>query len=82
MRLTKLSMFLSLVLALMLIGPTTFGSAPVAAQDDEALRFVFVTHDLGAGIFAPVRRGMEDACALIEATASSLVPRHTTRRSR
>ena len=70
---TKLSMFL-LVLALMLVGPMTMGGAPAAAQDDEPLRFVFVTHDLGAGIFAPVRRGMEDACALIGATCEFLGP--------
>ena len=50
MRLTKLSMFLSLVLALMLDRTDDLGGAPAAAQDDEALRFVFVTHDLGAGI--------------------------------
>src|SRR5688500_5911168 len=75
MRLTKTSTFLSLVLALMVIGPVTMrGGTPAAAQDDEALRFVFATHDLGAGIFAPVRRGMEDACALIEATCEFLGP--------
>ena len=55
---TKVSMFL--VLALMLVGPMTVGSgAPVSAQDDDQLKFVFVTHDL-APAFAPVRRGMED----------------------
>ena len=70
---TKLSMFL--VLALMLVAPMTMGGASrAAAQDDQQLRFVFVTHDLGAGIFAPVRRGMEDACALIEATCEFLGP--------
>ena len=69
---TKLSIFL--VLALMLIGPLTMGGAPAAAQDDEELRFVFVTHDLGAGIFAPVRSGMEDACALIGAMCEFLGP--------
>jgi ABC-type sugar transport system substrate-binding protein len=70
---TKLSMFL--VLALMLIGPMTVGGGtPAAAQEDEGLRFVFVTHDLGAGIFAPVRSGMEDACALVGATCEFLGP--------
>lgn len=47
--------------------------APVAAQDD-GLTFVFVTHDLGAGIFAPVRRGMEDACAMVGATCEFIGP--------
>ena len=71
---TKLSALL--VLALLVIAPlTTSGLAPtVAAQDEEPLRFVFVTHDLGAGIFAPVRRGMEDACALIGAECEFLGP--------
>ena len=69
---TKLSTIL--VLALLLIGPMTLSGAPAAAQDDEPLRFVFVTHDLGAGIFAPVRTGMEDACALIGATCEFLGP--------
>jgi ABC-type sugar transport system substrate-binding protein len=43
------------------------------AQDDE-LRFVFVTHDLGAGIFAPVRTGMEDACEMVGATCEFIGP--------
>jgi ABC-type sugar transport system substrate-binding protein len=71
--LTKVSTLL--VLALLLLGPATIGSSPpAAAQDDEPLRFVFVTHDLGAGIFAPVRTGMEDACELIGATCEFLGP--------
>lgn len=70
---TKLSALF--VLALLVIAPLTMqGAAPVAAQDEEPLRFVFVTHDLGAGIFAPVRRGMEDACALIGAECEFLGP--------
>lgn len=51
--------------------PSSCGTS--AAQDD-GLHFIFGTHDLGAGIFAPVRRGMEDACALIEATCEFLGP--------
>ncbi|MBA3450265.1 MAG: hypothetical protein H0T18_03520, partial [Chloroflexia bacterium] len=54
---TRLSMVL--VLAVMLMGPLTMGGATPAAAQDDGLRFVFVTHDLGAGIFAPVRTGME-----------------------
>lgn len=52
---------------------------PTAEPTDEAsgeakYHFIFVTHDLGAGIFAPVRKGMEDACALIEAECEFLGP--------
>jgi ABC-type sugar transport system substrate-binding protein len=48
----------------------------VQAQDaaEEPLRIVFVTHDLGAGVFAPVRRGMEDACAEVNAECEFLGP--------
>jgi ABC-type sugar transport system substrate-binding protein len=45
-----------------------------ARAQDEPLRFVFVTHDLGAGIFAPVRTGMEDACAMIGAECEFIGP--------
>ena len=48
-------------------------SGPAWAQD-EPLDIIFVTHDLGAGIFAPVRLGMEDACAQIEANCEFLGP--------
>lgn len=47
-------------------------SEPVAAQD--GLEIIFVTHDLGAGVFAPVRKGMEDACAQVGASCEFLGP--------
>lgn len=40
----------------------------------EGLHIIFVTHDLGAGVFAPVRGGMEDACGLISAECEFLGP--------
>lgn len=49
----------------------------VVAQDaaeEPPLRIVFVTHDLGAGVFAPVRRGMEDACRAVNAVCEFLGP--------
>ncbi len=46
----------------------------LAQEDEEPLHFVFVTHDLGAGIFAPVRRGMEDACDMVGAVCEFLGP--------
>jgi simple sugar transport system substrate-binding protein len=45
----------------------------ISAQDD-GLEIIFVTHDLGAGVFAPVRKGMEDACAQIGASCEFLGP--------
>lgn len=66
------SLVLTLSLALVL------GTAALQAQEtemtDTGLRIVFVTHDLGAGVFAPVRRGMEDACAEIGADCEFLGP--------
>ena len=47
-------------------------STPVQAQD--GLEIIFVTHDLGAGVFAPVRKGMEDACDQIGASCEFLGP--------
>lgn len=41
---------------------------------DRKLKITFVTHDLGAGVFAPVRRGMEDACRQINADCEFLGP--------
>ena len=38
------------------------------------MKITFVTHDLGAGVFAPVRRGMEDACKQINAECEFLGP--------
>lgn len=70
---TRLSALLLLLLA-MTLGTLEGAVVPAAAQDDEGLTFVFVTHDLGAGIFAPVRRGMEDACAMINATCEFIGP--------
>jgi simple sugar transport system substrate-binding protein len=46
----------------------------VTAQEEEPLKIVFVTHDLGAGVFAPVRTGMEDACAEVNAECEFLGP--------
>lgn len=46
---------------------TTFGM-------DRMMKITFVTHDLGAGVFAPVRRGMEDACRQINADCEFLGP--------
>src|ERR1700684_691685 len=50
------------------------GAVPSAYAADTPLRITFVTHDLGAGIFAPVRLGMEDACAKIQAECEFLGP--------
>ena len=50
------------------------GAVQIAAAEDKPLRITFVTHDLGAGIFAPVRLGMEDACAKIQAQCEFLGP--------
>ncbi len=44
------------------------------ARADDKLHITFVTHDLGAGIFAPVRLGMEDACAKVNAECEFLGP--------
>jgi len=41
---------------------------------DHKMKITFVTHDLGAGVFAPVRRGMEDACKQINAECEFLGP--------
>ena len=41
---------------------------------EEPLEIIFVTHDLGAGIFAPVRTGMEDACAMVNANCEFIGP--------
>jgi len=68
---TRLSTLLLLILTLS-VGAFA-EKVPVAAQED-GLTFVFVTHDLGAGIFAPVRRGMEDACAMVGATCEFIGP--------
>ncbi|HMQ55426.1 MAG TPA: substrate-binding domain-containing protein [Anaerolineae bacterium] len=43
-------------------------------NQEDPLNIVFVTHDLGAGIFAPVRTGMEDACLMVNATCEFLGP--------
>lgn len=48
-------------------------SGVVTSQDDP-IRIVFVTHDLGAGIFGPVRTGMEDACRQLGAQCEFLGP--------
>lgn len=49
-------------------------SAVTVAHAADKLRITFVTHDLGAGIFAPVRLGMEDACAKVNADCEFLGP--------
>ena len=53
---------------------TMVGAMTSARAEDKPLRITFVTHDLGAGIFAPVRLGMEDACAKIQAQCEFLGP--------
>lgn len=68
---TKLSI-LFLLLVLFPIAARTTGNVAVAQNDK--LSFVFVTHDLGAGIFAPVRRGMEDACKMVQAECEFIGP--------
>lgn len=65
----KKYVLLALVVMVTLVALSTGASA----QDDK-LRFVFVTHDLGAGIFAPVRKGMEDACAMVNADCEFIGP--------
>jgi simple sugar transport system substrate-binding protein len=60
-------------MALALTAP--MGAALTQARaDDKPLKISFITHDLGAGIFAPVRSGMEDACAKIKAECEFLGP--------
>ena len=54
-------------------------AAPAASSNNtygmnRQLYFIFVTHDLGAGVFAPVRRGMEDACKQINAKCEFIGP--------
>src|ERR1700746_2496478 len=61
------------LLALILTAPQ-LPATSAAHADDKPLRITFVTHDLGAGIFAPVRLGMEDACAKIQAQCEFLGP--------
>ena len=58
---------------------TAAPAAPAPAANtsygmDRQLHFIFVTHDLGAGVFAPVRRGMEDACKQINAKCEFIGP--------
>jgi ABC-type sugar transport system substrate-binding protein len=54
--------------------PAAEQEATGAQQATGGRQFIFVTHDLGAGIFAPVRRGMEDACAMINAECEFIGP--------
>jgi simple sugar transport system substrate-binding protein len=61
------------LLALTLFASLAAAGTSVRAED-KPLRITFVTHDLGAGIFAPVRLGMEDACAKIQAQCEFLGP--------
>jgi simple sugar transport system substrate-binding protein len=61
------------LLAFVLAAPLS-GASTGALAEDKPLRITFVTHDLGAGIFAPVRLGMEDACAKIHAECEFLGP--------
>ena len=80
-----LKRFTLLLIVILALALTAFNQAPnqLAAspthllppnQEEEPLDIVFVTHDLGAGIFAPVRTGMEDACAMINANCEFLGP--------
>jgi simple sugar transport system substrate-binding protein len=61
------------LLAIVMSAPIA-GIATSARAEDKPLKITFVTHDLGAGIFAPVRLGMEDACAKIQAQCEFLGP--------
>ena len=71
MRLTTRVSILSLLL---LLAPMAMRGTESAAAQNDQLSFVFVTHDLGAGIFAPVRRGMEDACKMVQAKCEFIGP--------
>lgn len=62
------------VLTLLLVAVPGNFSTPAAAQEDSGLDIIFVTHDLGAGVFAPVRQGMQDACNQIGANCEFLGP--------
>jgi simple sugar transport system substrate-binding protein len=56
------------------LSPLLAWAATSAQAEDKPLQITFITHDLGAGIFAPVRLGMEDACAKVQAQCEFLGP--------
>ena len=56
------------------LSPLLAWTATSAQAEDKPLQITFITHDLGAGIFAPVRLGMEDACAKVQAQCEFLGP--------
>jgi ABC-type sugar transport system substrate-binding protein len=62
-----------LVLIVLLIVVALPLAVSVKAQE-QPLKITFVTHDLGAGVFAPVRKGMEDACKAVNAECEFLGP--------
>ncbi len=63
---------LVVVVAIALGGLTT----TTATAQDKQLKITFVTHDLGAGVFAPVRLGMDDACKMVGAQCEFLGPQN------
>ncbi|WP_420641235.1 substrate-binding domain-containing protein [Candidatus Leptofilum sp.] len=82
MKKSLIFVFILLLFTLVAMGCTSSEGASEAAADEsttavselEPLEIIFVTHDLGAGIFAPVRTGMEDACELVVANCEFLGP--------
>jgi ABC-type sugar transport system substrate-binding protein len=69
-----MSRYIRVLAFLTLLIPMLIAMQPGTKAQDDELRFVFVTHDLGAGIFAPVRTGMEDACEMVGATCEFIGP--------
>jgi ABC-type sugar transport system substrate-binding protein len=61
------------VIAFALSAPLAW-AATSAQAEDKPLQITFITHDLGAGIFAPVRLGIADACAKVQAQCEFLGP--------
>jgi simple sugar transport system substrate-binding protein len=71
-RVVAIALLLSLLVTVLPAASALAAQPP--AQDNPPLRITFVTHDLGAGIFVPVRTGMEDACAMIGAECEFIGP--------
>jgi simple sugar transport system substrate-binding protein len=65
--------FAKILLLFVVVVSSLVGLTAARAQD-KPLNITFVTHDLGAGVFAPVRLGMEDACKMIGAQCEFLGP--------
>lgn len=64
------------ILVLVVIVATALAGLTTATAQGTPLKITFVTHDLGAGVFAPVRLGMEDACKMINAQCEFLGPQN------